>query len=73
QVCTNVFLAINNAVHPSQRGTINGLQMTLGSLAQGAGPVFSSTIFAWSINQPRSFPFDNHLIFLLFGLGMVVV
>ena len=47
--------------------------MTLGSLAKAAGPVVSSTAFAWSIDRPRPFPFDNHLIFLIFFLGMVIV
>ncbi|CAM9785620.1 unnamed protein product, partial [Laminaria digitata] len=65
---TNISLATNNAVHPSQRGTVNGLQMMLSSLAKAAGPVVSSTMFAWSISRPHSFPFDNHAVFLMLSL-----
>ena len=73
QVFINVALATNNAVDPSQRGTVNGLSMTLGSLAKAAGPTAASTVFAWSIHRRRPFPFDYHLIFYLLALGMVVV
>lgn len=69
----NLSLAINNAVDPSQRGTLNGLAMMLGSLATATGPTAFSTIFAWSINRRRPFPFDGHLSFIILGLGMVVV
>eukprot|EP00904_Undaria_pinnatifida_P006139 jgi/Undpi1/2655/HiC_scaffold_13.g06033.m1 len=69
----NTSLAINNAVDTSQRGTINGLMMMLGSLATGAGPIVFSTIFAWSINRPRPFPLDSHLVFCLLSLGMFIV
>ncbi|CAM9131751.1 unnamed protein product, partial [Laminaria digitata] len=72
-VLINVSLATNNAVHPSQRGTINGLSMAMGALAKAAGPIVSSTVFAWSINGDHPFPFDCHLIFCIFSLGMVVV
>ncbi|CAM9718217.1 unnamed protein product, partial [Laminaria digitata] len=66
-------LAINNAVDPSQRGTINGLSMTLGSLATAAGPIVCSTVFAWSIDRRRPFPFDYHFVFYLFAVGMVFI
>lgn len=69
----NMALAINKAVDPSQCGTLNGLSMTLNSLATGAGPTVFSTIFAWSINRPHPFPLDGHLVFCLFALGMFVV
>ena len=73
QVFINLALAINNAVDPSQRGTINGLSMMLGSLATATGPTVFSTIFAWSINRHHPFPLDHHLSFTLLALGMVVV
>lgn len=64
QVFINVALATNNAVDPSQRATLNGLSMTLGSLAKAAGPAFFSAIFAWSIDgSARPFPLDYHLVF----------
>ncbi|CAM9442342.1 unnamed protein product, partial [Laminaria digitata] len=72
-MCINFSLAINSAVDPSQRGTLNGLSMMLGSLATAVGPTVFSTIFAWSINRRRPFPLDRHLVFCLFALGMVVV
>ena len=73
QVFINVALATNNAVDPSRRGAVNGLSMTLGSLAKAAGPTAASTVFAWSIHRHHPFPFDHHLIFSLMALGMVVV
>ncbi|CAM9579188.1 unnamed protein product [Ectocarpus fasciculatus] len=73
-VFINVALATNNAVEPSRRGTLNGLSMTTGSLAKAAGPMFFSSIFAWSIDgRRRPFPLDYHLAFYLLALGMVVV
>ncbi|CAM9128529.1 unnamed protein product, partial [Hapterophycus canaliculatus] len=73
-VFINVSLATNNAVDPSRRATLNGLSMTLGSLAKAAGPTFFSSIFAWSIDgESRPFPLDHHLAFYLLALGMVVV
>lgn len=70
QVFINVGLATNNAVEPSRRATLNGLSMTLGSLAKAAGPAFSSAVFAWSIDGDgrRSFPLDYHLVFYLLAL-----
>lgn len=70
QVFINVSLATNNAVDPSRRATLNGLSMTLGSLAKAAGPTFFSSVFAWSIDgESRRFPFDRHLAFYLLALG----
>ncbi|CAM9296394.1 unnamed protein product, partial [Hapterophycus canaliculatus] len=57
-------VATNNAVDPSRRATLNGLSMTVGSLAKAVGPAFLSAIFAWSIDgEWRPFPFDYHLVF----------
>lgn len=72
QVLVNVSLATNNAIHPSQRGTVNGLSVVIGSLAKATGPIVSSTIFARSIHRPRPFPLDRHLIFCIFALGIVI-
>eukprot|EP00752_Nemacystus_decipiens_P011395 g10122.t1 len=73
-VFINISLAINNAVDPSRRATLNGLSMTLASVAKAAGPTFFSAIFAWSVDgHDRPFPLDHHLAFYLLALGMVVV
>ncbi|CAM9581917.1 unnamed protein product [Ectocarpus sp. 12 AP-2014] len=74
-VFINVALATNNAVEPSRRATLNGLSMTLGSLAKAAGPAFFSAIFAWSIDDDgrRPFPLDCHLVFYLLALSMTAV
>lgn len=69
QVFINVALATNNAVDPSRRATLNGLSMTLGSLAKAGGPAFFSAVFAWSIDGgKRAFPLDYHLVFYLLSL-----
>ncbi|CAM9564568.1 unnamed protein product [Ectocarpus sp. 6 AP-2014] len=74
-VFINIALATNNAVEPSRRATLNGLSMTLGSLAKAAGPAFFSAIFAWSIDDDgrRPFPLDYHLVFYLLALSMTAV
>ncbi|CAN0223141.1 unnamed protein product [Pylaiella littoralis] len=74
-VFINVALATNNAVEPSRRATLNGLSMTLGSLAKAAGPAFTSAIFAWSIDadSSRPFPMDYHLVFYLLAFSMAAV
>lgn len=69
----NLALAINNSVPPSRRGEINGVAMTIGSLAKAMGPSMSSVVFAWSISRSRPFPFGAPLIFLLLGLGVCVM
>ncbi|CAM9273108.1 unnamed protein product [Choristocarpus tenellus] len=74
-------LATNACVPTSQRGALNGLAMSIGSIGKASGPVLASTLFAWSIatdegvqsSSHHSFPFDYHLVFYVLELGLVFV
>ncbi|CAN0142038.1 unnamed protein product [Ascophyllum nodosum] len=68
----SIALATNNAVDRSRRGALNGVSMTVGSLAKAAGPTGFAIVFAWSINRPRVFPFDYQLAFYVMALLMAV-
>ena len=62
---TATFLAINNASDDDNRGASNGLAMLIGSVSKGLGPIVASILFAWSINNDSTFPFDHHFIFFV--------
>lgn len=67
-------LVTNNLVDASRRATVNGLSMTLGSLAKAAGPTTFSTVFAWSISgSDHALPLDYHLVFYCSAVGMAFV
>ncbi|CAM9181363.1 unnamed protein product [Choristocarpus tenellus] len=48
-IFVTMALATNACVPASQRGTLNGLAMSIGSMGKAAGPTLASTLFAWSI------------------------
>lgn len=54
---------VNNSAMPYERGSLNGLNMMLGSLAKAAGPFLGAELFAWSINTGNKFPIDYHISF----------
>ena len=74
-------LLVNQLVDSSLRATINGVSMTVGSLARAVGPIMASVLFAWSISHrrsgPREFPFEYHFVFLLMaalsGLNALII
>lgn len=47
--------------------------MMIGSIGMAAGPSVCSAVFAASISRDHAFPFNNHLVFILMSVGIVVV
>lgn len=72
--CASSIL-INNSVPFDQLGSVNGLAMSLTSLLRTCSPMFSGSIFAWSITVgvKIGFPFNEHLAFLSLGLILLFV
>jgi len=44
---TSLFLLINRAVPAEKRASVNGLAMTVGSVAKAVGPILGSVGYAW--------------------------
>ena len=42
---TSLFLLINQSVSTANRASVNGLAMTIGSLAKGVGPMLGSILY----------------------------
>ena len=70
---TAISVLSNNAVPETHLGRMNGVSSTLSSLVMFAGPAVMAPLFAWSIEEPRSFPFDKFFAFLVSGLLLVFV
>jgi MFS family permease len=64
---TASFLVTNNSCVRAQRGRVNGLGMSLGSGFKAAGPMLGSALFAWSLTNGLSAPFDVNFTFALCG------
>lgn len=58
-------MAFNKATGPDRRGELNGISATVASLARAVAPIFFATLFAFSIDGDRPFPFDYHCVFYL--------
>ncbi|XP_065841411.1 uncharacterized protein [Oscarella lobularis] len=66
-----VFLFINNSVPKQHVGAVNGLAISLSSIARMLAPSFGTSLFAWSIDEGATqigFPLDYHFAFYLFSL-----
>ena len=57
----------NNSVDPSIRGTYNGLSFTCVAAVRTLSPAVCGWLFGWSIAEPRGWPFDVHLVFIVLG------
>ena len=65
---TCTFTILNNSVPREGRGRMQGVAMTVGSLARALGPTMGAELFAWSLTNGIRFPFDVHFVFLLMCL-----
>ena len=65
---SSIALVLNQCVSKEKRGSLNGLNMSVGSLSKTIGPSIGTYMFAWSINNGLSFPFDFRFIFLVMSL-----
>lgn len=68
-----IAMAVNTATGPDRRGEINGLSMTCTSLARSISAIVFSSLFAFSVNNNHTYPFDYHLAFYLVALTRLVV
>ena len=59
---------INQSVPTNKRASVNGLGMTIGSIAKAIGPFSGSVMFAWSLENKMSFPFNYYFVFLMIFL-----
>jgi MFS family permease len=70
----SVSLLLNSTVDTPQRATVNGLNMTAGSLAKTIGPTIGTFIFAWTANSTLVYPLDFHFIFIIMAfIGIISV
>jgi len=60
-------------VDASLRGSVNGLAMTIGSIAKAIGPAAAGSIYAWSLTNSLSFPFDVYFIFIVISISSVLL
>lgn len=60
-----VLVLIANATRKSQLGALNGVAQSGVALVRAAGPVLAGTLFAWSIEPGRSFPFNSFFVFIV--------
>ena len=58
-------LQLNLSAPPGRIGYINGIAATAAGAARTGGPFIATLIFAWSVGNGMSFPFDYWLIFLV--------
>jgi hypothetical protein len=61
---TCIFTILNNSVPAEARGRMQGVAMTVGSLARAIGPTVGAELFAWSLTNGSGFPIDQHFVFL---------
>ena len=54
-----------------QRGTLNGLMMTFGSVGNALGPIVGSFLYAAALNWPP--PTDGRLVFVIGALIIVCI
>ena len=58
QICTlsaftTVFILINNSSAACNRGTVQGVAMTVASVTKALGPIVGSSLLAWSLTSGR--------------------
>eukprot|EP01127_Copromyxa_protea_P019243 TRINITY_DN6198_c1_g1_i1.p1 TRINITY_DN6198_c1_g1~~TRINITY_DN6198_c1_g1_i1.p1 ORF type:complete len:468 (-),score=53.40 TRINITY_DN6198_c1_g1_i1:95-1498(-) len=59
----SVMVLVSNSVGPRQFGEANGLGQTGVALVRAMGPAIGGPLFAWSLTNGMSFPFNNWLLF----------
>ena len=62
------FVLISNSCYSHQRATVNAIGQTCASLGRMVGPYIASIIFAWSLNNELTWPFNYHFIFYILSL-----
>ena len=60
---TCISLGINKTVPPSQRATMNGIQLMGGSLARACGPIVAGTLATAAFSSPRFGSMGSFVVF----------
>ena len=66
-------MAINKAAGPDRRGELNGISSGVSSVSNTIAPIIFATLFAFSIDGDRPFPFDYHCAFYSIGAVRLAV
>jgi len=66
-----VNLMVNNSVDIVDLGTVNGISMSLGSLARSVGPALGGVL--WSVSSTMRFPGYQFVVFVFVGLIGIVI
>ncbi|KAF9365190.1 hypothetical protein BGX34_010994 [Mortierella sp. NVP85] len=62
---TSVMVMITNASPSHLLGTVNGIGQTSASFMRAFGPAIGGSLWAWSLSNGQSFPFNYFLVFIL--------
>ena len=65
------FLLIGRSAPPGHLGSINGIGQSAGCMTRTIAPILVAPIFAWSIQEPRPYPFNYHLAFLVGWIPLI--
>ncbi|KAK8827551.1 hypothetical protein WA577_007098 [Blastocystis sp. JDR] len=69
---TNGMVFITNSTYQDFRAKVNGLGQVMSAFGRFLGPSMASNIFAWSLANGLSFPFDYGCGFYVLGLLMAL-
>jgi sugar phosphate permease len=69
----SVFILISNSAHPHNMGAVNGLGQSLVSMLRTFGPFTGSAVLSWSMTNGLYFPLDDHLMFIIVSLLLLVI
>lgn len=63
-----ISLVINHLVDSTNRGSLNGLVVTIDSIAKMLGLAYGPVTYAYTIDSGLGFPFDFHFVFIVLAL-----
>ena len=72
-IMPSLNLLVNLAAPPQHIGQVNGLNSTIAALSRGCGPFILTSMFAWSLSNGMSFPFNYFFGFIVVELLLVVM
>ncbi|KAI9240589.1 MAG: hypothetical protein BYD32DRAFT_407906 [Podila humilis] len=64
---TSVMVMITNSSPPQLLGTVNGIGQTSASFMRALGPALGGILWAWSLGNKLSLPFNYFFVFFLMG------
>ncbi|KAG0299558.1 hypothetical protein BGZ98_009945 [Dissophora globulifera] len=62
---TSVMVMLTNSSPPHLLGTVNGIGQTSASFVRAFGPALGGIVWAWSLSNKLSFPFNYFFVFFL--------